>query len=95
MGVSEREHLSGERRDIGVLFPSYIEDYVGAENPARVVDAFVAGLDLSELGFSKAELAEVGRRPYNPADIVKVVYMGESEPSTVESAIRAGSSKKS
>ena len=76
MSTSQREHVSGERRDVGVLFPQYIEDYVGAENPARVVDAFVAGLDLRELGFSKTDLADVGRKPYNPADMLRLYIWG-------------------
>lgn len=76
MSNGEREHVAGERRDVGVLFPQYIEDYVGKDNSVRVIEAFVNGLDIVKLGFTKAELAEVGRRPYSPADMLKLYIWG-------------------
>ncbi len=36
-------------RNEGSLFPVYLSDMVPAEHPARVVDAVVDGLDLTEL----------------------------------------------
>jgi hypothetical protein len=43
----------------------------GAEedHPVRVIDAFVAGLDLGALGFAKARTAATGRPPYDPGAI--------------------------
>lgn len=74
--MGKREHISGEQREIGVLFPQYIEDYVSEDNSVRVIEAFVKGLDIVKLGFTKSELAEVGRKPYNPADMLKLYIWG-------------------
>jgi len=35
------------------LFPERLEDYISPENPIRVVDAFVEGLDLKKTGFDR------------------------------------------
>jgi transposase len=34
------------------VLPERIDDYVSEENPVRVIDAFVAELDLARLGFN-------------------------------------------
>ena len=39
----------GERQQTN-LFPTSLEEYVGAEDPVRVYDAFVDQLNLKELG---------------------------------------------
>ncbi len=36
------------------LLPAAIEDYVAADAPVRVIDAFVDGLDVNGLGFGRA-----------------------------------------
>ena len=38
----------------------------------RVIDAFVAGLRMGELGFERAEAAETGRPWYDPRDLLKL-----------------------
>jgi hypothetical protein len=38
-----------------------LEDSVSAENPVRVIDAFVDKLDLNQLGFVQRELKSEGR----------------------------------
>ncbi len=38
-------------RKQGTLLPEHVEEYVSDENPVRVIDAFVAELDLSKAGF--------------------------------------------
>jgi transposase len=47
-------------------FPDRLDDFVGADNPVRVVDAFVDALDLRELGFTRAAPASTGRPGYHP-----------------------------
>src|SRR5207247_2445365 len=42
----------------------------------RVIDAFVAGLDLAGLGFAKAEPAATGRPPYDPGDLLRLYLYG-------------------
>jgi transposase len=69
-------HLRGLDRSQTLLFPERLEDYVGPENPVRFLDAFVASLDLHALGFAKAQCAETGRPPYDPAALLKLYLYG-------------------
>lgn len=39
-------HISGFERSQLLLLPEAVDDYVGADNPVRLIDAFVDGLDL-------------------------------------------------
>ncbi len=69
-------HLDGESRDQGSLLPDTLDDYVDEDHPVRVIDAFIDNLDLVELGFSKATTKTTGRKPYNPADLLKLYVYG-------------------
>ena len=44
-------HILGHDRCQLLLLPEVVDDYVGADNPVRFIDAFVDGLDLAALGF--------------------------------------------
>ena len=68
-------HISGFDRSQLLLLPEAIDDYVGAENPVRFIDAFVDGLDL-ELGFARAEAKATGRPGYEPGDLLKLYIYG-------------------
>src|SRR5208337_3718664 len=70
------KHRSGLDRSQTLMFPERLEDYVGAENPVRFLDAFVANLDLHALGFAKAQCAATGRPPYDPAALLKLYLYG-------------------
>jgi len=50
--VLKMKYIQGQDRTQITLFPDCIEDYVGEDNPVRVIDAFVDSLDLAELGLS-------------------------------------------
>jgi len=39
-------HIKGSSRSQATLFPEMLEDFVAKENPVRVIDVFVDGLDL-------------------------------------------------
>jgi hypothetical protein len=55
--------------DLGqsTLLPECLDDWVADDNPVRVIDAFVAALDLAELGSTALSLrAQVGRRIIRP-----------------------------
>ena len=43
-------YILGEDRGQAALLPAAIEDYVVADAPVRVIDAFVDGLDVIGLG---------------------------------------------
>ncbi len=59
-----------------LLLPELLDDYVSEENSVRFIDAFVDGLDLEKMGFVHAEPNEMGRPPYNPADLLKLYLYG-------------------
>ncbi len=54
-------YIEGGARDQQVLFPEVLDDYVGADNPVRFLDAFVDTLDLAVLGFQHATPSATGR----------------------------------
>jgi transposase len=43
-------HISGFDQSQVLLLPEAVEDYVGSDNPVRVIDAFVDGPDLGKSG---------------------------------------------
>ena len=65
-------HIEGTPRSQALLLPPSVEDYVPEDHPVRVIDAFVDSLNLSEMGFRKAQTAHTGRRPYHPGDLLKL-----------------------
>jgi len=64
----------GERCQIQ-LFPPSIEEYVSAEDPVRAYDAFVAHLNLSELGMVW-DTHQVGNPEYDPRTMLKLLVYG-------------------
>ena len=48
-----KRFVEGEDRSQSTLFPERLDDYVGEDNPVRVVDVFVDELDLGGLTFNE------------------------------------------
>lgn len=71
-----RRFIQGENRTQVTLLPESLDDYVTDTNPVRVVDVFVAELDLGKLGFEGVLPAETGRPAYHPADLLKIYIYG-------------------
>jgi transposase len=69
-------HVTGQSRYQTTLFPEVLDEVVGRDDAVRVIDAFVAGLDLEKLGFSKVAAEEMGRPPYAPGDLLKLYIYG-------------------
>jgi transposase len=69
-------HITGHSRYQSTLFPEVLDEVVGRDDPVRVIDAFVEGLDLEDLGFSKVAAEEMGRPPYAPGDLLKLYIYG-------------------
>jgi transposase len=69
-------YIQGEGRSQGSLFPVVLDDLVTADHMCRVIDAFVARLALSELGFERAQAAETGRPGNDPRDLLKLYLYG-------------------
>jgi len=74
-GIQHMPYIKGTGREQITLMPDCLEDYVSAENPVRVIDAFVEQLDVASLGF-KAEPAVEGRPGYDPRDMLKLYIYG-------------------
>jgi transposase len=53
-----------------------LDDYVGENNPVRVVDAFIDELDLAVLGFAGVVPEATGRPSYHPATLLKIYLYG-------------------
>ena len=71
-----KRFIEGENRKQVTLLAECLEDYVGADNPVRVVDVFVDQLELRRLGFAGVEPAETGRPSYHPAVLLKIYIYG-------------------
>jgi transposase len=69
-------HVAGQSRYQSTLFPEVLDEVVGADDPVRVIDAFVETLDLATLGFSKVAAEQIGRPPYAPGDLLKLYIYG-------------------
>jgi len=67
--------IEGDNRHQTTLFPEALDDYVSEESPARVIDHFIDGLDISGLGF-KTEPANTGRPGYHPRLMLKIYVYG-------------------
>jgi transposase len=52
--------VEGIDRSQSTFFPAMLDDYVAEDNLVRAVDAFVEGLDLGKLGFSRVAPLEKG-----------------------------------
>jgi transposase len=68
--------IEGRDRDQVTLLPECLDDYIAADNPVRVVDAFVDELQLPKLGFEGAEPALTGRPSYHPSVLLKIYIYG-------------------
>jgi len=68
--------IQGDCRSQTALLPALLDDYVGNDNPVRIVDAFVEQLDLRELGFAGIEPKATGRPSYHPAILLKLYIYG-------------------
>ena len=69
-------HVEGRSRYQRALVAPSLDEQVGAEHAVRVIDAFVAALDLAGLGFEKVTAGETGRPPYHPRDLLKLYLYG-------------------
>lgn len=68
--------ITSADRSQTTLFPPRVDDWIAEDNPVRAVDAFVAVLDLGELGFAGVEPAATGRPAYHPSVLLKLYIYG-------------------
>jgi transposase len=67
-----KRFVEGIDRAQSTLFPECLEDWIGEDNPVRVIDVFVDELDLAELGFCGVEPEATGRPSYHPSMLLKL-----------------------
>ena len=68
--------VQGEDREQTPFAPWRWDDCISEDNPVRVVDVFVAELDLDELGFKGRQPRATGRPPYHPSILLKIYLYG-------------------
>jgi transposase len=73
-------YIQGEARGQQALFPSTLDDLIPSDHVCRVIEAFVAKLEVAALGFVRAEPAETGRPGYDPRDLLKLYLYGYLQP---------------
>src|SRR6201997_3102576 len=75
-GDQMKRFVEGMDRGQGVLFPECLEDWICEDNPVRVIDVFVGGLDLAELKFCGVDPEATGRPSYHPSVLLKLYIYG-------------------
>src|SRR5260370_14536468 len=75
-----RRFVEGTDRGQSTLFPECLEDWIGEDNPVRVIDVFVEELELAGLGFSGVDPAATGRPSYHPSGLLKLYIYGYLNP---------------
>jgi transposase len=71
-----KRYVEGANRSQSVLFPEKLDDYIGEDNPVRVIDVFVDELPLKVLGFDGMDPEDTGRPSYHPATLLKIYIYG-------------------
>jgi hypothetical protein len=90
---SSMTHLTGHDRRQTLLLPEMVDDYVGADNPVRFIDAFVDGLDLAAAGFARVapEAVNAGEKMHRRAGVKmhhgRALVQAASPPTQLSSSI--------
>ena len=75
--MTNRIFKTGVSRDQASFLPARLQDYVASDNPVRAIEAFVAALNLEQLGFRHAGSGGGAGQPrYDPADLLKLYLYG-------------------
>ena len=71
-----KRFIEGVDRGQSTLFPDRLDDWIGEDNPVRVIDVFVDELDLAQLGFGRVDPKSTGRPAYHPLVLLKLYIYG-------------------
>ena len=71
-----RRFIEGTDRQQSTLFPDCLEDWICEDNPVRVIDVFVDGIDLADLKFEGVDPEVTGRPSYHPSVLLKLYIYG-------------------
>jgi transposase len=58
------------------MFMLSLESAIANDALVRIIDAFVAAIDLKSFGFSHVECCEEGRPPFHPGILMKLYLYG-------------------
>ncbi len=75
-----KRFIEGVDRGQITLFPDRLNDWIGDDNPVRVIDVFVAELDLGELGFGRVVPAGLSAWGFAEALYLRLPQPGSVEP---------------
>jgi transposase len=71
-----KRFIESADRGQSTLLPECVEDWIGEDNPVRVIDVLVDDLDLAELGFGGVDPEATGRPSYHPSLLLKLYIYG-------------------
>jgi transposase len=69
-------HIKGDSRTQTTVSPFTLEELIAENNPVRVVDLFVDGLDLNKLQFISKGKATEGRPAFDNKVLLKLYVYG-------------------
>jgi transposase len=75
-GDRMKRFVEGADRSQSTLLPECIDDWIGEDNPIRVIDVFVDELDLGALGFGGVDPKATGRPSYHSSCLLKLYIYG-------------------
>ena len=71
-----KRFVEGVDRSQSSMFPERLEDWIGEDNPVRVIDVFVDELDLGWILALTGSPRETGRPGYHPSVLLKLYIYG-------------------
>lgn len=71
-----KRFIEGQDRAQSILLPECLDDFVGEDNPVRVIDVYVDELNLADLGFESVQPETTGRPAYHPSLLLKIYIYG-------------------
>ena len=71
-----KRFVEGVDRGQSTFLPECLDDWIGEDNPVRVIEAFVNELDLGDLGFSGVAAKATGRPSFHPSVLLKLYIYG-------------------
>jgi transposase len=71
-----KRFVEGVDRGQSTFLPECLDDWIGEDNPVRVIEAFVNELDLGDLGFSGVDAKATGRPSFHPSVLLKLYIYG-------------------
>ncbi len=76
-----KRFVEGVERTQSTLFPARLEDWIGDDNPVRMIDVFVDEFDLGGLGFGRVEPRQAELSSFGSAE---ALHLRLSQPGSVE-----------